>query len=90
MLKATVTVVNDLGLHARAAAQLVRLARKFSSSISLTRDDNGDSANAKSILSLLYLAAAKGVNITLTVEGDDEKPAIDAVEQLFVEGFGEL
>ncbi len=90
MLEARVTVINELGLHARAAAQLVRMARKFSSRIMLTRADNGDSANAKSILSLLYLAAAKGVEITLTVEGADEKEAIDAVQRLFVDGFGEM
>ena len=90
MLERRVEVINELGLHARAAAQLVRLARKFSSRITLTREDNGDSANAKSILSLLYLAAAKGVMITLTVEGDDEGDAINAVESLFLEGFGEM
>lgn len=90
MLEARVNVINDLGLHARAAAKLVRMSRKFSAHITLTREDNGDSANAKSILSLLYLAAAKGVMITLTVEGDDECDAINAVESLFLEGFGEM
>jgi len=90
MREARVTVTNDLGLHARAAAQLVRMARKFSSSIKLTREDNGESANAKSILSLLYIAASKGVMMTITVEGDDEKEAIFSIERLFVEGFGEL
>ena len=84
------TVINDLGLHARAAAQLVRMARKFSSSITLTREDNGDSANAKSILSLLYIAASKGVAMTIRAEGTDEKEAIDAGVQLFGDGFGEL
>jgi len=56
----------------------------------LTRADNGESANAKSILSLLYLAAAKGVNITITVDGEDEIEALSTIEQLFVNGFGEM
>ena len=90
MLEARVNAINDLGLHARAAAKLVRLARTFSSQITLTRVDSGESANAKSILSLLYLAASKGIDITLRVEGEDEEQAIDAVERLFAEGFGEL
>lgn len=90
MLEAQVNVINDLGLHARAAAQLVRTARQFSSQILLTRVDNGESANAKSILSLLYIAAAKGVVITLTVEGEDEAEALRTVQQLFLDGFGEL
>lgn len=90
MLKSRVEVINDLGLHARAAAQLVRTARRFSSSISLTRTDNGESANAKSILSLLYLAAAKGVTIIISVDGEDEIEALSTVEQLFVNGFGEM
>lgn len=90
MLEAQVTVINDLGLHARAAAQLVRTARQFSSQILLKRLDNGESANAKSILSLLYLAAAKGAIITLTADGEDEVEALQTVQTLFLDGFGEL
>lgn len=90
MLECRVEIINELGLHARAAAQLVRTARRFSSNITLTRADNGESANAKSILSLLYLAAARGVGITITVEGEDEAEALSTVEQLFLDGFGEM
>ena len=61
MLEGKVKIVNPLGLHARAAAQLVRLAGGFKSSIKLRRTDNGVVADAKSILSVLTLAAAKGV-----------------------------
>jgi len=90
MLERRVTVVNDLGLHARAAAQLVRTARQFTSEITLLNPVSGFAANAKSILSLLYLAAATGTDIILRVEGDDEKAAMDAVAKLFFDGFGEL
>lgn len=90
MLDRRVEVINELGLHARAAAKLVRTSRKFSSSVMLTRADNGESANAKSILSLLYLAAGKGVIITIKVDGEDEIEAMSTVEQLFVNGFGEM
>ncbi len=90
MLERRVEVTNELGLHARAAAQLVRTSRRFSSSVTLTRADNGESANAKSILSLLYLAAAKGLVIIISVDGEDEIEALSAVEQLFVSGFGEM
>jgi len=89
MLERRVEVINELGLHARAAAQLVRLARTFGSQITLARADNGESANAKSILSLLYLAAAKGVFITIAVDGYDEIEAVAAGERLFLDGCGE-
>lgn len=90
MLKEEVTVINDLGLHARAAAQLVRKARGFSSVITVRRKDNGESANAKSILGLLYLAASKGVVLELSVDGQDEAIALEAVIGLFESGFGEM
>ena len=90
MLENRVTVINDLGLHARAAAQLVKTARLFSSRIILTHSGSGITANAKSILSLLYLAASKGVTVVVNVDGDDETEAAAAIEKLFLEGFGEL
>ena len=83
-------VINPLGLHARAAAQLVRLAATFESRITLYRNDDGRLANAKSILSLLALAASRGTIVRLEVDGQDEKIAFDAVEVLFSSGFGEL
>jgi phosphocarrier protein HPr len=90
MLERTVTVCNTLGLHARAAAKLVRVASNFESRIEIKRVDSGVSANAKSILSVLYVAACVGSLISITVEGPDETEAMNAVERLFLDGFGEL
>lgn len=90
MLEGSVTVVNQLGLHARAAAQLVRIAGKYRSRIALRRDDSGAFANAKSILSVLALAAPVGTTIRLEVEGADEGEAFGAISTLFAEGFGEI
>ena len=90
MLEATVKIINPLGLHARAAAQLVRLAGKFKSRIKLTRLDNAVTADAKSILSVLTLAAARGTELTLTVEGEDEDQSLNAIEEIFKNGFGEI
>ena len=90
MREAEVKVINPLGLHARAAAQLVRLSATFNSKITLHRNDNGGSANAKSILSLLALAVSRGTVVRIEVDGHDEELAIGAVELLFANGFGEL
>ena len=90
MLKGEVRIINRLGLHARAAAQLVRLASGFQSKIILKRADNSVNADAKSILSVLTLAAAKGTKLDVEVEGNDEKSALEAVEKIFKDGFGEL
>lgn len=89
MLETTLVVSNRLGLHARAAAQLVRLAGKFESRIKLRRTDNLNVADAKSILSVLTLAASKGVEIKIEVEGADETEARRAVVELFANNFGE-
>ena len=90
MLKRTLTVINPLGLHARAAAKLVRMACSYESSVVIERPDTGVSADAKSILSVLYVAAACGSSITVTADGPDESEALAAIEQLFGSGFGEL
>lgn len=90
MLESRIKVINPLGLHARAAAQLVRLAGKFKSRIILKRIDNNVIADAKSILSVLTLAAAKGTHLELEVEGDDEHEALQAIEEIFAKGFGEI
>lgn len=90
MLKVKLKVINQLGLHARAAAQLVRLAGNFQSNIELKRIDNNVIADAKSILSVLTLAAAKGTELELQIEGNDEKQALEKLEQIFLNGFGEL
>lgn len=90
MLKGSVLIINRLGLHARAAAQLVRLASGFQSKIKLIRSDNAVVADAKSILSVLTLAASKGVELEIEVEGEDEQAAFGAVQKIFEEGFGEF
>lgn len=90
MLEGTVEVVNHLGLHARAAAQLVRLAGTFRSSITLRRTDSDAYANAKSILSVLALAAPVGTILNIDVHGEDERQAFEAVIELFADGFGEM
>jgi phosphocarrier protein HPr len=90
MLEGTVKVVNPLGLHARAAAQLVRLAAKFRSRIIIKRLDKAIFADAKSILSVLTLAAAMGSVLGLHVEGEDEAGAFEAISELFAIGFGEI
>ena len=90
MLDGSVNVVNPLGLHARAAAQLVRVAGQFRSRITLHRDDSNASANAKSILSVLALAAAVGTVLRIRAEGEDETDAFDAITKLFEDGFGEI
>jgi len=90
MLEASFTVLNPLGLHARAAAQLVRLASGFKRKILLSRPYTNAFADAKSILSILTLAASMGTVLFLKVEGEDERDALEAVDRLFGEGFGEI
>lgn len=90
MLEAEVKIINPLGLHARAAAQLVRLAGQFTSRIKLKRTDNNVIADAKSILSVLTLAAARGTRLTVEVEGSDEQKALNSIKDIFANGFGEL
>lgn len=90
MLEGTVKVVNPLGLHARAAAQLVRLAGRFKSRITLKRPDNSAFADAKSMLSVLTLAASINTTLNLTVVGEDEDSAFAAITELFESGFGEI
>lgn len=86
-------VTNRLGLHARAAAKLVRTASGFRSSIRLERAGNGGgddiSADAKSILSVLMLAASRGTHLSIVCEGIDEEVALGAVCALFERNFGE-
>ncbi len=90
MRSAKVKVINPLGLHARAAAVLVRLAGTFKSEIRVKRTDNQVVADAKSILSILTLAASKGVEIEVEAEGADEGKAVKAIEEIFIKGFGEI
>lgn len=89
MREVTLTITNDLGLHARAAAKLVKLASKFKSTITLHRKDTNVTADARSLLDILYLAAAKGVSVEVTADGDDEETVIEQIEKLFADKFGE-
>jgi phosphocarrier protein len=83
----TVTVVNQLGLHARAAARFVHLATRFESRISVRRDARD--MDGKSIMGILLLAASRGSVLTITADGPDEGAAVDALVELVQSGFGE-
>jgi phosphocarrier protein HPr len=83
----TVTVVNELGLHARAAARFVHLATRFESQIRVARSSKV--MDGKSIMGILLLAAARGTAITISAQGADEDAAVDALVQLVESGFGE-
>jgi len=90
MLERTLTVKARLGLHARAAAKLVRIASGFQSTVELSRIDTGASADAKSILSVLMLAASSGTDLKASVAGSDEDAAMTAIDEIFASGFGEV
>lgn len=86
----TVTIRNRLGLHARAAARLVRLATTFESDICLVRADaRQERVDAKSILGLLLLAATIGTEIEISAEGEDAEEAVNALCQLIDDRLGE-
>lgn len=85
MIQQQVTVVNPLGLHARAAARFVHRAGQFTSRIRVTRGTQ--TVDGKSILGLLLLAAARGATLELSVEGDDEAAAMSALVDLAAKGF---
>ncbi|MHB0973374.1 MAG: HPr family phosphocarrier protein [Thiobacillus sp.] len=87
MQQRDVEIVNKLGLHARPSARLTQLASSFKSNVHMSR--NGRRVNAKSIMGVMMLAAAKGSTVTLETEGDDEAEAIDALTSLISSGFGE-
>ena len=82
-----VTVRNPQGLHARPAHTLVSLANRYESEIQIIRD--GESADAKSILAILTLAAEEGTQLTIKAIGEDAGAALDALSDLFAQGFGE-
>jgi len=89
MVERILTVIGQLGLHARAAAKLVRVAAQFQSSIKLERVDTGQSADAKSILNVLMLAASSGTSLRAIAVGPDETEALEALDALFRDSFGE-
>jgi phosphocarrier protein HPr len=87
MISRNVTIINRLGLHARAATRLVNCASEFISEIILKR--GARSVNGKSIMGVLTLAAATGTDLTIEANGADEKQALDAVVKLISNRFGE-
>ncbi len=87
MASRTVTVRNQLGMHARAAARFVHTASAFASRVRVSRGSRV--MDGKSIMGVLLLAAARGSDITISTEGEDEAAALDALCQLVESGFGE-
>jgi phosphocarrier protein len=88
MTTRSVTIRNQLGMHARAAARFVHTASAFASQIWVARD--GKVMDGKSILGILLLAAGQGSLLTISAEGHDETAAVDALSALVESGFGEL
>jgi phosphocarrier protein len=87
MIRRDIVVMNRLGLHARAAAKLVQLANQFKAQVTLST--NQMCADAKSILGVLTLAAAKDTPLTIETNGPDEQQAMEKIESLIKSGFGE-
>jgi phosphocarrier protein HPr len=87
MTSQAVTVVNQLGMHARAAAKFVHLATRYEARVTVVRDRR--EMDGKSIMGILLLAAARGSTITISAEGTDEQDAVAALVALVQSGFGE-
>jgi phosphotransferase system HPr (HPr) family protein len=87
MTSQSVTVVNQLGMHARAAAKFVHLATRFEARVRVGRERR--EVDGKSIMGILLLAAARGSTITITADGTDERDAVAALVTLVQSGFGE-
>ena len=87
MAERTVRVVNRNGVHARPAAEIVKCSARFTSEITLSRDDL--EVNGKSIMGVMMLAAEQGATLTLRARGPDEDAAVEALVQLIDGGFGE-
>jgi phosphocarrier protein HPr len=90
VVERTFTVTAKFGLHARAAEKLVRVASRFRSSLRLERNDGGATADAKSILSVLMLAASCGTQLRIIAEGVDEEQAMKELSTLFDASFEEM
>ena len=82
-----IEIINKLGLHARAAAKLVSTASQFGAEITIRRE--GREANAKSIMSVMMLAASRGTQVTVEAEGEDAQEAVQALVDLVADRFGE-
>jgi phosphocarrier protein HPr len=87
MVTRNMLVVNQLGMHARAAARFVHLATRFQAQVRVARQ--GREMDGKSIMGILLLAAARGSSITITADGADEEEALNALAELVASGFGE-
>ena len=87
MVEREVTVRNRAGLHTRPASMLVRTASQFESEIFLRRDNY--EINGKSVIGVMTLAAEQGATLDLIVDGEDENEAVEAIAELFEDGFGE-
>lgn len=87
MLENNITIINKLGLHARAAAKLVSTASAYSSKVKVSY--NGSEVDGKSIMSVMMLAASKGCELTIKVEGDDQDTAMQAIIDLINDRFEE-
>ena len=87
MIRQNITIINKLGLHARAASKLVNCASGFASEVFLIRNDNR--VNAKSIMGVMMLAASKGVELELEIDGSDEQACQQALVDLIESRFGE-
>ena len=87
MISRSVTIINRLGLHARAAAKLVSTASRFAAEVMLNK--NGQQVNGKSIMGVMMLAASCGTEIQLSATGDDEAAAMEALVALIEDRFGE-
>ena len=87
MIEQAATIVNQLGLHARPAAMIVKLASGFTADVEIVKD--GMAVNGKSIMGVMMLAAECGSSITLRANGADEAAAVEALVQLVASGFGE-
>ncbi|BFM48001.1 HPr family phosphocarrier protein [Marinomonas sp. THO17] len=87
MQEESITIINKLGLHARAAGKLVETTSRFSCDITIEKD--GRNVDGKSIMAMMMLAAGKGTEITVKTNGEDEEEAIKAVLALINDRFGE-
>ena len=87
MITKKLTILNKLGLHARAAAKVVSIANEFESTIIITKD--GKNADARSIMKLLMLSASQGSSISVEVDGTDQNDAMRSIEELFNNKFDE-
>ena len=87
MQKQEITIMNRLGLHARAVAQLVSLCSKYASNVVLVA--NGRRADARHFIAVLLLAASMGTTVSIRIDGPDEAEAMAAVTRLISNGFGE-